>query len=278
MTDVRAQARRMLPRLSAAEARVAEAMLADPTLVIDLSITDLAKLCGTSLSTVARFAQSLGYSGYRPLRVAVARELTLEQAQQQRFGLESSTFAPDDGLPAIAAKVAAQHVESIERTAAGIDTQAIEDVVAALRRAPRVELLGHGASSLSAQEMQHRLARIGHPAVHYADPHLSLASAARCGSGAVVIAFSHSGATADTLRALLAARDAGAATAAVTGMPASALGAAADLTLTYHAPEPQPGLLHDDQSISLAAETGRIAQLTVIDIVCARLGQARAAD
>ena len=75
--DVLALVRRSVPRLSAAEARVAETILGDPTLVVDLAINDLAQLCHTSLSTVARFAQSLGFSGYRELRVAVARTVTL---------------------------------------------------------------------------------------------------------------------------------------------------------------------------------------------------------
>lgn len=87
---------------------MAETILADPTLVIDLAITDLAKLCQTSLSTVARFAQSLGFSGYRELRVAVARTVTLEQAQQARFSLDTTAIDPGDEPAAIAAKLAAQ--------------------------------------------------------------------------------------------------------------------------------------------------------------------------
>ena len=105
--DVLALVRRSLPKLSAAEARVAETILGDPTLVVDLAINDLAKLCRTSLSTVARFAQTLGYSGYRELRVAVARTVTLAQAQQARFGLDSTTIDPEDEPAAIAAKLAA---------------------------------------------------------------------------------------------------------------------------------------------------------------------------
>ncbi len=95
--DVLARVRRSLSKLSAAEARVAETILGDPTLVVDLAINDLAQLCRTSLSTVARFSQSLGYSGYRELRVAVARAMTLAQAQQARFGLDTTAIDPDDG-------------------------------------------------------------------------------------------------------------------------------------------------------------------------------------
>ena len=119
--DVLALVRRSVPRLSAAEARVAETILGDPTLVVDLAINDLAQLCHTSLSTVARFAQSLGFSGYRELRVAVARTVTLAQAQRARFGLDTTAIDPDDEPSAIAAKLAAQEIDCLLYTSDAAD-------------------------------------------------------------------------------------------------------------------------------------------------------------
>ncbi|WP_433586138.1 MurR/RpiR family transcriptional regulator [Microbacterium hydrocarbonoxydans] len=262
--DVLALVRRSLSRLSTAEARVADTILADPTLVVDLAINDLAKLCRTSVSTVARFAQTLGFSGYRELRVAAARTITLAQAQQARFGLDTTAIDSDDEPAAIAAKLAAQEIDAIEKTARGVDPDALDRVARALVAARHIDLFGHAASSLTAQDLQQKLARIGFSVSHSPDPHLALTTASLRTSADVVIAFSHAGATADVLRAVQVARDAGALAVAVTSVADSELALAADVVLLTHAQE---------SPFRMAAMTSRIAQLVLVDILFVRVVQ-----
>lgn len=264
--DVLALVRRSVPKLSAAEAKVAERMLADPTLVIDLAINDLAKLCATSLSTVARFAQSLGYSGYRELRVAVARSLTLQQAQQARFSLDTTAISADDGPTQIAAKLAAQEIDAIETTARGIDPVALDRVAAALAGARRIDLFGQGASSLIAQDLQSKLDRIGCAVSHSSDPHLALTAAALRSTSDVAIAISHGGETVETRQALEVARAAGALAVAITSVPESSIAASADVVLITHAQE---------SPFRVAAMASRIAQLALIDVLFVRVVQHR---
>ncbi|WEK62255.1 MAG: MurR/RpiR family transcriptional regulator [Candidatus Microbacterium colombiense] len=264
--DVLALVRRSVSRLSAAEARVAETILADPTLVVDLAINDLAKLCRTSLSTVARFAQSLGYTGYRELRVAVARTVTLEQAQQARFSLDTTAIDPDDEPAAIAAKLAAQEIDAIERTALGLDAAALDRVARAVVAARHIDLFGQAASSLTAQDLLLKLSRIGCSVSHSADPHLAVTTAALRSGDDVAIAFSHSGSTFETVRALEVARDAGALSVAVTSAAESALALAADVVLLTHAHE---------SPFRMAAMSSRIAQLALVDVLFVRVVQHR---
>lgn len=264
--DVLALVRRSLTRLSAAEARVAETILGDPTLVVDLAINDLARLCSTSLSTVARFAQSLGFSGYRELRVAVARTVTLAQAQQARFSLDTTAIDQEDEPPTIAAKIAAQEIDAIEKTALGLDAAALDRVARAVVAARRIDILGQAASSLTAQDLQQKLARIGCSVSHSPDPHLSLTAASLRTADDVVIAFSHSGETREVVRAVELARDAGALTVAVTGVSDSALALAADVALLTYAHE---------SPFRMAAMTSRIAQLALVDMLFVRVVQHR---
>lgn len=264
--DVLARMRRSLTRLSAAESRVAETILDDPTLVVDLAINDLAQLCRTSLSTVARFAQSLGFSGYRELRVAVARTVTLAQAQQARFGLDTTAIDPGDEPAAIAAKLAAQEIDAIEKTALSLDADRLDRVARALVAARHIDLFGQAASSLTAQDLQLKLARIGCAVTHSSDPHLAITSASLRGAGDVAIAFSHGGETAETVRALEVARDAGAFTVAVTSAPESPAAQAADVVLVTHAQE---------SPFRMAAMTSRIAQLALVDVLFVRVVQHR---
>jgi DNA-binding MurR/RpiR family transcriptional regulator len=264
--DVLALVRRSLPKLSAAEARVADTILGDPTLVVDLAINDLAKLCRTSLSTVARFAQTLGYSGYRELRVAVARTVTLAQAQQARFGLDSTTIDPEDEPEAIAAKLAAMEIDAIEKTARGIDAAALDRVARAVVAARHIDLFGQAASSLTAQDLQLKLSRIGCSVAHSPDPHLAVTTASLRTADDVAIAFSHGGETIETVRALEVARDAGALAVAVTSVADSSLALAADVVLLTHAHE---------SPFRMAAMSSRIAQLALVDVLFVRVVQHR---
>ncbi|WP_067195580.1 MurR/RpiR family transcriptional regulator [Microbacterium sp. XT11] len=262
--DAIALVRESLPGLTASERRIAEEILDDPTGVAGLAITDLAVRCETSVSTVARFAQSLGYSGYRELRAEISRSVTLAQAQRERFGLETTAIDPHDAVSTVAAKIGAQQVDAIERTARMVDADAVDRVAAAIVSARRIELLGQGASALTAQDLQQKLVRIGLAASHASDPHLALTMASLCTEEDVVIAFSHSGATPETIRTATVAHDAGALTVAVTNEPAAPLLDAVDVVLLTHA---------DESPFRMAAMSSRIAQLALIDILFVRIVQ-----
>lgn len=82
-------------RLTPTDRRIAEAVLADPTLVAFGSVTDLAGAVGTSRPSVVRFATKLGYSGYPALQKQVRRGLSLQLARpSQRIRQEHGRTAP----------------------------------------------------------------------------------------------------------------------------------------------------------------------------------------
>jgi len=264
--NVLSSVREALPRLSSSEARVAEAIIAEPTLVVDLTITELAAVCGTSLSTVARFCQTLGYSGYREFRMEVASAVSREAAERDRFGLANADIDPDDSAADVIAKIAFHEVLAIEQTAEGLDTTVLDAVVDAIVAGAHVDLYGFGASGLTAQDLQQKLARIGISAFCSVDVHLALVSAALRRPGDVAIGISHSGLTAETNHALEVAREAGATTVAITNSPESPVAEAADFVLTTHARE---------SSYRMGAMSSRIAQLAVVDFLFVRVAQRR---
>jgi DNA-binding MurR/RpiR family transcriptional regulator len=264
--DVLSNVRQALPRLSSSEARVAEAIIADPTVVVDLTITDLAHLCGTSLSTVARFCQTLGYTGYREFRMEVATSISREAAERDRFGLADSDINPDDSASEVVAKIAFHEVLAIEQTAQGLDVDVLDRVVDAIARAGHVDLYGFGASGLTAQDLQQKLARIGISAFCSVDVHLALVSAALRKPGDVAIGISHSGLTTETIHALTVAGEAGAMTVAITNSPESPIADAADSVLTTQARE---------STYRIGAMSSRIAQLALVDFLFVRVAQRR---
>ena len=64
----------LYPSLGAAEKRVADFLMADPSRVLPLSITELAEQSGGSEATIVRLAKRLGFSGYQQLKISIAQE------------------------------------------------------------------------------------------------------------------------------------------------------------------------------------------------------------
>ncbi len=253
-----------LPSLSAAEARVAKVILEDPRRVVDLTITELAHICGSSQASVARFAQSLGYTGYREFRIDLASASSRDQQHRERFSVGDGQIGATDSLEDVVAKIAFQEALAIEETAQAIDFVTLQACATALSRAQRIDIAGYGSSGLAASDMQHKFHRIGIPAYYFADPHLTLASVALQRPGNVTVGFSHSGLTIETIHAVELAREAGATTIGITNFPDSPFAEACDLVLTTQARE---------NRYRSGATSSRIVQLAVTDFLFVRMAQ-----
>ena len=259
-TTVRIRA--LLPSLAPAERRVAERVLADPAGVAASTISALAQECSTSETTVIRFCRAVGFTGYPPLRLALAAERGRSEVDDPRE-LAGDIVANDD-LDKVVAKIAFADARAVEETAQQLDLEELHAVIEALVAAPRVDLYGVGASGFVALDFQQKLHRIGRVAFAWTDPHMALTSAALLSPGDVAVAISHSGATEDTLDALRLARRSGATTVAVTNFPRSPLATLGDHVLTTAARE---------TTFRSGATASRLAQLTVVDCVFVGLAQ-----
>ncbi len=131
-TTVRIRA--LMPSLAPAEVRVAERVLADPTAVAASTISDLARDCATSETTVLRFCRAVGFTGYPALRLALAAE------HGRSEGGDSSELtgdiAADDDLDKVVAKIAFADARAVEETAQQLDLDALHEVIDALVAAP----------------------------------------------------------------------------------------------------------------------------------------------
>ena len=249
---------------SPAMRRIADALRQKPAIVREMTISELAASCGTSVASVVRFCRAVGLSGYAELRMALATELGKESAQFGATLTLGAEIAQSDSLKEMAAKVASLEMLAIEETVAALDFRALGRIVSALDKAPRILLFGIGASQFVAQDLHHKLFRIGRNAFLMSDAHEAWSAALLSPKGTVAIGFSHSGATADTVQFLDLARESGALTVAVTSVEESALARAAQERLITHARE---------SALRAGAMVSRIAQLAVVD--CLFLGVAR---
>jgi DNA-binding MurR/RpiR family transcriptional regulator len=244
--------------------RIAKAIRDNPAIVLEKTISQIAEICDTSVASVVRFCRAVGVSGYAELRMSLATELGKEAAQFGSGLTLGAEIARTDTLEAMAAKVASLEMLAIEETVSNLDFKVLGRVVAALEKAQRILLFGIGASHFVAQDLHHKLFRVGRNAFLLTDAHEAWSAALLSPRYTVAIGFSHSGTTADTIKFLEIARQNGALTVAITGAPGSELVRAADEHLITHARE---------SSLRAGAMVSRISQLVLVD--CLFLGVAR---
>lgn len=250
-------------------ARVAGAVRENPSIVIDMTINELATACGTSVASVVRFCRAIGFSGYAPLRMALATELGKEAAQFSARGAFGSEISDEDSLHEAVSKLAALELLAIEETVARLDFEVLDAAITDIDRAERILLYGIGASRFVAEDLAHKLLRVGRNARLITDPHEAITATVLNTGATVAIGFSHSGVTPETVRFLRTAGSNGAATIAVTSAKDSPLADAADHTLFTEVRE---------STFRAGAMVSRIAQLALVDCLFVGVAKRRFAE
>lgn len=244
--------------------RLAEAIVADPGVVVEKTISELARQCDTSETSVVRFCRTLGFSGYSQLRIALATELGREHAQRGDETAHGTDIAGDDDLATAVSKIGFSETLCIQETADNLNIAELEKVVSAVEQAGRTALYGVSSSGWSAADLQRKLARIGRIAFEFDDAHDAMTAAALLAKGDVAIAFSHSGRTHEAIEFLRLAGQQTATTVAITNDGDSPLARAADLTLTTVVRE---------TTFRSGAMASRIAQLVLVDCIFVGVAQ-----
>lgn len=198
-----------ITHFSPAERQVAELLRAQADEFYQWSITEVAERAEVSEATVIRFAKTLGFSGFQNLKIALARE-------RAAMSLSLVEVNSEDDWTRAMAHLQSHYALMLSTTFARFDEERLRPIVSLLRDAAQVIVLGVGTSGLAAQVLQYKLARLGRAVVFHVDSHFQALQAANAHPGDVVVAFSVSGSTRDTVDALTLASETGAHTVAIT--------------------------------------------------------------
>lgn len=190
-------------RLSATEQKIADAILEDIAFAASASIDQLAVKAAVSIATISRFAKAVGCEDIRDLKLKLAQA----SAVGARFlaevpALEESAFYTQicsDVESTLRANLA-RFVEEDFRTAAGL-----------LNSARLIYIGGMGGgSTMLADEVQFRIARLGKAVTAYHDPVLLRMLAATLTEQDVLVLLSVTGVTPELLEVADIAREYGA--------------------------------------------------------------------
>ncbi len=240
-----------LDGLPATERAIARAILETPEEVLNLSSQALAKRCNVSQSSVIKFCQKAGFSGFPALKIALSAETARsENAQQIHAGIFS-----DDPVGAVAKKLFDSKITALSETMKLNGNERFEAARALIERADRIAIFGVGGSALVAEDLSSKLAKFGKSVIAGGDSHIQLANLASFGPDDVLIAISYSGKTHEVNVAVEFAQE--------HGVPVIFIGTC------RHDPAPDIVLrcVADESVVRSASIATRTAQLAITDLL-----------
>lgn len=240
----------MMGHMSKAEHRVAEYIVNNPDEVIHMTVSELADIAKVSNATVIRTCQRIGSGNYQDLKITLAQEIV---TPMQSINEELSF---DDNPATILDKVFNTERQALEYTRNNIDMNELLRAMEALLNARTIHVLGLGNSHAIAQDLEHKLMRLGLNAVMRSDVHMDIISATFLKPGDVMFAISYSGSTMDVINAAKIAKQNGATVISLTNVGRSPLYDMADIHLCTSASE---------SKYRVVALSSRIAQMAIVD-------------
>lgn len=250
-----------LPHLSPSETKVASYILKDPHAAVEENVSTVAQKSGSSAAAVVRLCKRLGFSGYPPFRMSLARSLysTSDEERKEAFRFDLDQVDSIDEIENMMITSISKNLEAMKLT---LSSKLILPVVKLLCGARTIFLSGVGASGLVATDFQQKLSRIGLFSFAPAEPDMQLVHACSLTKADVAVLFSYSGDTEAMLKVARQVKQAGSPLVAITRMGGNSLSRMADIVLQVPDTEPL---------YRAGATLSRINQLIVVDILYSAL-------
>jgi len=242
--------------LTPAERRIAEAVLAEPTLLAFGTVSDLAGRVGTSRPTIVRFANKLGFKGYAKLQRHVRKSLS------HRLARPSERIRHDDEA-ALPARVAING--AISSVFDALEGHRLTELAAPIVRAEKIWILSGETSQAGAHALQSGLSMV-RPGVRSLEEHSIGTDMSDAGSGDAVVVFDFFRYRRQVVKAAQVFADSGVAVIAITDSPLSPLVELADTWCEIEVPAIGPF----DSSVPVVA----FAELLVAQVAKSLHGEA----
>ena len=244
--------------LTDAEKKIAGFILENPEKAVRMTARELAEQCRTAQSAVVRLSKTLGFSGYRELKIELAASLGRQEP--------TLPHSPQDDVETVFRKVFASCVGTLRDTLSLLDFDKLEAVSDAIGNAERVHIFGVGTSSPVAQDAAYRFSQMGITAYAYSDVLFMNVAAGTMKKGDVAIGVSHSGQTRAVVDAILRAKEAGALAVALTSFQESLLAKNCNYKIVVYS---------DEVHYPVEAVSARVAHMCVMDALMMTIGTKR---
>lgn len=227
--------------LPASEKKVADYVMKEPRQVLNLSIFELAELCGVSAPSVSRFVRKAFGLTFQETKVELARSLSKIEGSNIT---ELLSWADD--LNDMPSRIINEISLTCNDVIAANKVDTFKDVINLIKNAGTVYFFAIGSSAMVAMDFQNKLLRIGIKSVFINDGNLNILNSNVTTSRDAAIAISFSGRTKEVNVAVKNAKKNNVPIVAITQKKESSLGQLADyvlLTPSYEINENRMGAI-----------------------------------
>ena len=260
-SSILGQIRRSRDKLSPAEKRVADHLLAHPRAALSDPIAEIARAAAVSQPTVIRFCRSLGCEGLSDFKLRLASGLS------GTVPLTHTQVTGEDSMLELGVKVLGNTASAVLQLRQHLNRDTLARAIDVLSAARRIEFYAVGHYGVVADDAQFKFLRFGVPCASLTEARLQSLSAKVLGAGDVAVIISSSGKIDDLLAVADAAHDSGAWVLAITASH-SPLARKADVALIVD---------HVEDMATQVPMVSRILHLLVIDILAVGVAMRRGA-
>lgn len=201
-----------LPNLSKSEQKIGNYILNNYQLVTQLAIKELAKNIGVSQSSVIRFTQSLGYSGFREFKLATAFHAS-DNGKPHHF---DDLVLEENSYEYIIKNYLQGNIANLEENLGELDYENLEEIAQLFVEKEHIFLVGIGYSGNLAQGAYIKLKSLL-PNVHLATNHFDVVQDGYLlNEKSLVFAISQTGTSAIAIELAKKAQEVGTTTVALT--------------------------------------------------------------
>ena len=196
--------------------------------VVDMTVGELAQACGVSDASVSRFCKKINMKGFHHLKITLAKEISEKGIEEEEVSNHISVNDIEQSLK----NILANKVTEITQTVSMMDAKQLSEILNKLNMARTVQFFAVGNTIPVAIDGAFKLNQIGIPAVSGTIWETQIGYTYNMTAEDVVIAISNSGEATAVLRALEAAKSAGATTLSITNSEKSSAAQLSDYHIT----------------------------------------------
>ena len=196
--------------------------------VVDMTVGELAQACGVSDASVSRFCKKINMKGFHHLKITLAKEISEKGIEEEEVSNHISVNDIEQSLK----NILANKVTEITQTVSMMDAKQLSEILNKLNMARTVQFFAVGNTIPVAIDGAFKLNQIGIPAVSGTIWETQIGYTYNMTAEDVVIAISNSGESTAVLRALEAAKSAGATTLSITNSEKSGAAQLSDYHIT----------------------------------------------
>ena len=196
--------------------------------VVDLTVGELAQACGVSDASVSRLCKKINMKGFHHLKITLAKEISEKGIEEEEVSNHISVNDIEQSLK----NILANKVTEITQTVSMMDAKQLSEILNKLNMARTVQFFAVGNTIPVAIDGAFKLNQIGIPAVSGTIWETQIGYTYNMTAEDVVIAISNSGESTAVLRALEAAKSAGATTLSITNSEKSSAAQLSDYHIT----------------------------------------------